>query len=268
MNLTFFIINYKTDIQTKTCIESIRSMETAPTDNVCIHVFDNSEKSNLEANEFEKSLSGAAQTTFCNGNLGYFGCLQLAQEKVPVDSDYIVYANPDLFFHSDFLTELKKIETEATLIAPSIISKNDKFDQNPKYKSRLRKSKLERLKRIHSNDITYTLFHATANFAEKLRPNPKQQTPGAGETIYALHGSAIIFKECEFFKSLPLYPCFLFGEELFIAEEAIRAKAKTEYHPNLKITDYRHGNISALPRRHHREYMYTSINHIMQTYYR
>ncbi len=268
MNISFFLINYKTDDQTLQCIESIQSLEHSPNDTINIHVFDNSEKSDIESSEFRKQIPNHVQLTFCEKNLGYFGCIKLAQENTKKDTDYIIYANPDLLFHKDFITQLGKIKTTASLIGPSIISKSDKFDQNPKYKLRLKKSKLTRLKHIHSNPISYTLFHALATLLEKRKKSNPIQRNKSASPIYALHGSAIIFKDVNFFINLPQYPCFLFGEELFLAEEARKANVKTEYHPSLQITDQRHGSISKLPKQTHRKYMLASIIHLIRTYYK
>jgi len=85
--------------------------------------------------------------------------------------------------------------------------------------------------------------------------------------MYAPHGAVFIFTDIKFLKSLPKFECFLFGEEIFIAEEA-RIKNKTiSYEPALVINDERHASISLIGKEKNRQFHADSIKYIMNQYY-
>ena len=108
-----------------------------------------------------------------------------------------------------------------------------------------------------------------ARLKERLlgRRARNQSALAAGTPIYAPHGATLVFADAAFFGTLPAYPCFLFGEELFIAEEAQQRQVAITYQPGLRITDLRSQSVSQLPSDFFRRLMLASVQFILQRYY-
>ncbi|MZG79882.1 rhamnosyl transferase, partial [Photobacterium sp. CAIM 1938] len=125
------------------------------------------------------------------------------------------------------------------MIAPAIITIDTGVDQNPKYMARLSKRKLDFLDVIYSNRILF----ATHDFLSKVKElilkkiGKTDAKPLSGTSIYAPHGAVFIFTDMEFLKKLPTFECFLFGEEIFIAEEAQTKNKKIIYEPSIIVND-------------------------------
>ena len=89
-----------------------------------------------------------------------------------------------------------------------------------------------------------------------------------GRKIYAPHGSCLVFKNNYFTLGGTLgLPNFLFGEEIFVAETAVRLGLDVIYDPGMVIHDYEHASIgffvTPVINKHYRE----SINAILERYY-
>jgi hypothetical protein len=76
-----------------------------------------------------------------------------------------------------------------------------------------------------------------------------------------------VFTDVDFFRALPPFPCFLFGEELFVAEEARRRQVAIAYEPALRVDDMRSQSVSRLPGEFFRRLMLGSVQFILDTYY-
>lgn len=272
MKIVFFVINYKADNHIFKLIESVLNANKDENFDITIHVIDNSIKSKNEEDEFRRSLQvNGVSLHSSNENLGYFGCIPIAQRLMKNETfDCVIYCNPDLHLDVNFLKELKVSMHFKGIIAPSIISMTEGFDQNPKYLSKLSRSKMIRLKLIYSNLLTYVLFFSLARVKELLffiKKRSTQSNDNLNRIIYAPHGAMFIFTEESFFKCLEPYPCFLFGEEIYIAEEAEKAGVKVFYTPNVKVYDSRHASISSLGNNFRRKLYYQSILFLLKNYY-
>jgi hypothetical protein len=76
-----------------------------------------------------------------------------------------------------------------------------------------------------------------------------------------------IFADVDFFLTLPAFPCFLFGEELFVAEEARIAGVSVVYEPSLRVRDVRHASVSQLANEMRRTLLLKSMTFILNQYY-
>lgn len=272
--VVFFIINYKSDDFLFRFLDSVYQAKQEVDISLDIVVLDNSEKSEKENQNIKTKLENEKlSVTFQSNdkNLGYFGPIPIAQEYLRTrDSDYVIYCNPDLRLDKQFLKELLNSSVNG-VIAPAIISESKNIDQNPKYLSKLSLEKMQRLKLIYGNSILYTLFFLMADFKEfleKFLKKGKTITKQPIKNIYAPHGAMFIFKNIDFFKSLKEFPCFLFGEEIFIAEEALKNNVSIDYMPQLRVFDIRHASISLLSTKFKRELYYSSINYLFKEYYK
>lgn len=272
MRVVVFVVNYNADDHLARFVASVRSAaSSAGSSAVQIHVLDNSQKSDGELEHLRVRLTGpdvAVSVHSTGRNEGYFGVLPLAQKLVPSEVDVVLYGNPDIVLDTKFMERLDAARESGGVLAPAIVSRDDGFDQNPKYLSRLPARKLRRLRAIYATRLTYGLFTAAARLKERVRRRGgKAPVTAAAREIYAPHGSLFVFADVRFFLDLPSYPCFLFGEELFVAEEAARRGVKVIYDPTLRVEDVRHASISLLERDDLRRYMHESVRWILARYY-
>ena len=67
-------------------------------------------------------------------------------------------------------------------------------------------------------------------------------------TIYAPHGSCVIFGRCFFEKGGTLdFPAFLFAEEMFVAEQIRLMGGQVLYAPNMVVVHNEHVSTGPLP---------------------
>lgn len=269
----FFIINYKSDDYLFRFLDSVYKAKQEVVICLDIVVLDNSEKSEKENLIIKKKLERERLSIIFQSNeknLGYFGPIPTAQQYLNSTTfDYVVYCNPDLRLDTQFFKELLKSSGDG-IIAPAIISESENIDQNPKYLSRLSIEKMNRLKMIYNNSIYYTIFFILASIKEAIERFVKKKKINNKlpiQNIYAPHGAMFIFKNIDFFKNLKKFPCFLFGEEIFIAEEAVKNNVSIDYNPKLEVFDVRHASISLLSTKFKRELYYSSINYLLKEYY-
>jgi len=272
MKVLFFVINYNTDDHVIRLLESIITANKFTNLDINVHVIDNSKKTKDDEDTFRKRVQSKGAFLHSSGdNLGYFGCIPIAQDILKqTDADCVVYCNPDLFLSSDFFVELKSVLNYKGVVAPSIISIEEGFDQNPKYINRLSRFKMCRLKVIFSNSFLYLLYFGIYRFKELLfsiKSKRKHNFSTQMFSIYAPHGAIFIFTDVSFFKNLSPYPCFLFGEEIYIAEEAMRNGINIYYTPGVKVYDSRHASISKLNNNYIRKLHYRSIDYLLKNYY-
>ncbi|EPG6561988.1 rhamnosyl transferase [Morganella morganii] len=274
MNVVLFTVNYHNDPLLLKCLKTIKNYALQVHDlTLSIHILDNSEKNNQEIRELKNKLGQYSLdiTLYADGkNNGYFGGLPLCQSISNNQTDVVIYCNSDLYFDINFFSNLNEQYNYNfcgnAMLAPSIITLETKVDQNPKYMTRLTKKKLAILNIIYKNIITFTVHDVLSKIKEKL-VNKKENRIPPGTHMYAPHGAVFIFTDIKFLKSLPKFECFLFGEEIFIAEEA-RIKNKTiSYEPALVINDERHASISLIGKEKNRQFHADSIKYIMNQYY-
>jgi GT2 family glycosyltransferase len=273
MKVLFFVVNFRADRHLLGFVDSLDvARSRCPAAQVSLHIHDNSEKIPSEQEQLLAGLGSARQWAtvhFSARNLGYFGALASAQALADASMSCVVFCNPDLRVADDFLERLTGLaDIEPGVIAPSILAVGDGFDQNPKYVERLSREKLIRLRRIYSHAISYVAYQGAARIREKLLGPRRSRPPSSDSHVYAPHGSMFVFTDVDFFRRLPPYPCFLFGEELFVAEEARRRRVPVTYRPQLRVTDERHASIRLLGAATRRRLMLESIRYILETYYR
>ena len=102
----------------------------------------------------------------------------------------------------------------------------------------------------------------TAYKRKKLQPQYPEMD------IYAGHGSFMMLTRSYFESYAKIeYPIFLFGEELFLAEQVRLAGKKVRYIPTLVIEDNEHVSTSTIKKKSYFKYNQDSIKYILDTYY-
>lgn len=274
MNVFLFVVNYRVDDHLVRFIQSVAAAQAAcPSAHVDVHVLDNSQKSDIELGRLRErvAIAEVSVTLHSTGtNLGYFDGIGLAQSLLPESTDCVIYCNSDLLLDPDFLAVLHRtIQDRSGILAPAILSLQDGIDQNPKYRQRLTSTKLRCLQRIFSYRHSYVVYSVLARFKEVARGWYRRSRPDviAPGPIYAPHGAMFVFADVGFFHRLPPFPCFLFGEELFVAEEARLAGVPVVYVPSLRVRDVRHASISQFAPEFKRSLHWKSVTFILERYY-
>ncbi len=213
-------------------------------------------------------------------NLGYFRGAQEGLnyylQKHPSYPGWILVTNVDIVFTPQFFQRLTQLNHQQNLgiVAPSIISQKWNTDYNPKILMRYSKRKLLFFRLLYSCFLFHNLY-LLAGYSKKwgrgLRRREKSVAEYPvlkGRKIYAPHGSCLVFKNNYFTLGGTLgLPNFLFGEEIFVAETAVRLGLDVIYDPGMVIHDYEHASIgffvTPVINKHYRE----SINAILERYY-
>lgn len=204
-----------------------------------------------------------------HGNLGYFPSFRNSLEKLlqkKQNYDYIIMCNVDLKISENFFMKLLEINllNNCGIIAPNIIStryNNQKL--NPKIQKKITRKKLKILEAISSNIILFSLHYYISRLRNKNKKNNIQH-----DSIYAPHGAFVIFtKKAIDKKSLLKYPIFLFGEEIFLAEEMANRNLTIEYKPSLKVYDKGHGSISLKSLAFIAKHQKKSYTYLLKTYF-
>lgn len=181
-------------------------------------------------------------------NLGYLGAASWAYDRIEPDLfDWLVVSNVDLIYRRDALEELSRIHDRAIgAVAPSVISQSTGADQNPHL--RRRPSGLARYRRrlLLGNVVTAQVAVGLVWLRARLHSSRSGSSVDghSPSTIYAPHGSCMCLSSRFFERGGTLrYPLFLFGEEVFIAEECRRISLRVKYVPGMVISHVEHAQI-------------------------
>ncbi|MGA7684764.1 MAG: glycosyltransferase [Terriglobales bacterium] len=177
-------------------------------------------------------------------NRGYFGAAKwaldqfLAQHGAP---DWVIVCNNDIVFESpSFLARLHAHDPRAVgVLAPAIISRLTGLNSNPMI---LRRPGRIRKLRYRFLVSTYYVAWLTQRLAPLVRKGRRRLRAGRTNgpdfytTIYAPHGSFIIFSR-RFFEEGGFIDdgCFLYAEEIGVAETCWRLGLPVIHDPQLRV---------------------------------
>jgi hypothetical protein len=205
-----------------------------------------------------------------NINAGYFGAVSYVFQHEIVNPelyDFTIISNVDIHIPDDFLYNLLNFEPPAGtgIIAPSIISISENIDKNPGMTTRPTKYKMLFYQFLYANSWFYRIFLKIRKFRIKLI-RPVQYD---NRIIYAAHGSLIILCKAYFaLRGAVNYPVFLFGEEIFLAEELLNRKLLTIYNPSIKVFDDEHIGTSKIKIQSQCKLSYTAIKYLINKYFK
>jgi len=208
-----------------------------------------------------------------NENVGYFPGFYAGLQHIdyaPKAFDYVIVSNVDLTVDKFFFEKLidTDLKVNVGIIAPSIISKTHGGSSNPKIINRPSKNKLIILKSIFSNVFLFSTYNLLSRLKAKFT-SPKNTSNSIGSIdMYAPHGAFIIFTNNYLLSAAKInYPRFLFGEEVFVAEEARLNNLKITYEPYLVIYDNEHGSTSLEKNKFISMEHVKSYDYLLKTYY-
>lgn len=245
-SLAIFCVTYNSYSELKTYLTSIDVAASKVSSSLSVDVFivDNTEEC-IENVDYMNTFSFIKCVFFpFHKNLGYFGGIKKGMEGVDVKKyDFVALTNVDLTIAEDAFMNLSKmmIGEDVGWIATAILSGKEHRDRNPEVLKRYSKHKLHMLKFKFEYPIVDFVYNHTFYKRKKFRKK------FFAMDIYAGHGSFILLTRAYFEKCGMIdYPVFLFGEELYLAEECRKQSLRVIYRPEICIYDSEHVSTSKL----------------------
>lgn len=229
-----------------------------------IYLADNSTDKQLI--HYENFITDSMQIKYFNlDNLGYFGsAFKIYNNNNDIQSsDYLIISNVDVAVDKSFFYELfaTNIDKNVAWAAPKIYSEYEKRDRNPKIIKRPSKKKMSLYLLLYKFPIIYYMYNLTLF-------KRKRNTVSTSSSIYAGHGSFIILTSYFLKYNNDInYPCFLFGEEIFLAEIIKKQKKIVNYYPNIVIYDDDHVSTKLMKKKDFFKYNYAAINYLRNAFY-
>lgn len=274
--ILFIIVNYR---RAELCVQFAHAILNLPAaDQVKIVIVDNSE---MRADQEELSQLASHKNVFVrtpSRNLGFYGGADFGYSSLESSGatlDWIIVCNPDIDFpDSSFLLQLLNItpDNDVGVLAPDIRLAPHKelweegAQQNPMMEKRPSKFRLRLLEVIFRSRILYRAMELRHRWRSKT---PRTKTPAPRRRlIYAAHGSAIIFAKNYFRQGGSLrHGSFLYGEELFVAEELRLRNLKCVLEPTLHLCHVGGATTGALGSERQRLFCYDSMRFIRTRYF-
>jgi len=247
MTAVWIGVNYGSDDETRQWVDAVLRQSDA--DSAQVVVVDNTTR--RVDDDFGKRLCekpGRIQWMPTPENLGYFGAARFGLDRflrgAPLP-EWVVVSNVDLrFADASFHKTLYalSLSEDVGVVAPSIRSALTGREQNPYMITRPSALRMRWIQWATQTPGRLALYEMGSRF--------KAQCAGAargiryrtgGRVVYAPHGACILFRKRYFEAGGTLdYPCFLFGEEIFVAETARDLGMTVRYVPELKIIHQEH----------------------------
>lgn len=204
-----------------------------------------------------------------HNNLGYLGAVQAMMGTADIDIghyDYVAISNVDLIMEPEALLRLHAYTPAPRVgwLAPTLWSEQEQRDRNPGVRLRYTARRLRLLRLMFRFPALEAAYRATCYKRHRARrPCP------AGETIYAGHGSFMLFTKAYFARcGIPRFPMFLYGEELYFAEQCRLHGLDVIYCPGIRLRDREHASVGTFPRPRICRYNYESLGYILSTFYK
>ncbi len=196
---------------------------------VHVHIADTS----TQKQAFETNTYTALQVTmYPMDNLGYFGGAFAVLNTLKTEEAYVVISNVDITVADDFFAQLLTIDApQLGWIVPRETTTLGQ-EYNPYMLARPSRKKMNAYIWMYRWPILLRLNEAL----QGIRHGERNTLCDTEMNIYAGHGSMFIFTPA-FVASVASwqYVPFMYGEEIFIAEEVRKAGLTTYYFPSLRI---------------------------------
>jgi GT2 family glycosyltransferase len=219
-------------------------------------------------------LSGRITLVAGEQNPGYFGGASLALKATPANiaADWVIVTNDDIRFETDFFLRLLAVSSSTGLgvIAPDILVPATGLHQNPLYVEKPPGRRIRSLLWLHQHPLVMRLFTALREVRQlkRRRRSSVASGPKTSFPIYAPHGACIVFNRQYFTRGGTLdYPCFLYGEEFFVAETARRLQLSVQVEPALKVKHFEHSSTGLLMPTAMARHVRDSLSFILHNYY-
>lgn len=201
-------------------------------------------------------------------NLGYLGAVQkmMRQREAAIPSyDYVAISNVDLTMDPEALQRLSEftVDPGTGWLAPALLSAQENRDRNPGVVRRYTARRLRLLRVMFLHPLLVAAYRATLYRRHRVQCNHPP-----GQVVYAGHGSFMLFTKAYFQRcGLPQFPMFLYGEELYFAEQCRAHGLTVVYCPAIRLYDQEHASVGKMPRATLCRYNRESLGYILRTFY-
>jgi len=226
-------------------------------------------------------IDSSCATLRSDENLGYFGGARwgisryLEEHPLP---DWVIISNVDLLITDpQFLEKLAALKAAPGLgaIAPRISSVLTGRNQNPFMRSRPSAIRMHIYKwlyrswlALNAHELASAVFHRIRSAVGRSKRTRTKSSPDVGGKIYAPHGSFLILSKEYFAAGGALdFPCFLFGEEIYLAENLRRLNLDVIYEPSLEVVHQEHKSTKLLKSRKLARFVASSAAFCADTYF-
>ncbi len=271
MTVLFVPVNYASDASTVAWIEAILRLRTSEVAQVLI--VDNTPRASDDIPWMGKGDPSQVEWIVAPKNLGYFGGADfglshyLSRAPLP---EWTIVSNVDLdFSDTDFLTALTSLHLpdDCSVVAPSIRSTRNGREQNPYMVARPSAARMRWIKWVTATPRRLLAYE----FGTQLKGRMIGALGTTGhfpQPIYAPHGSCLLFHKRYFERGGTLkHSCFLFGEEIFVAESARRLGLRVWFEPSLKLLHREHETTGVIRNRAMAAHVARASAHCADTYF-
>jgi GT2 family glycosyltransferase len=201
-------------------------------------------------------------------NTGYFGAAHVAYQyaqKHIAQSFVFIISNYDLILpRSSAVAEVLEHahQHQLEVVAPQIVNMPDGNAANPMYHHRPERSFYRRLLAVTS----FYPFYLMYQWLHRIKKRWNGTKPL--EPVYALHGSWMAFMPRFFERGGTLeYPGFLYGEEIFVAEQCRALNCSVGVAPRVQFEHHEHTSTGTVKNRKHMQFLHQSLQWIYKNYY-
>jgi GT2 family glycosyltransferase len=274
MTILFLLTNYYNEIEVETFVTKQINREVVT--GVEIIITNNGSKNVSILNALNEKFKNV-KVLHPSINLGYFGAAHFALQSYLKENNNelpnaVIVCNSDISFnYKNFIEDLKHIiqNKNADIIGPSIFAKHLNIYQNPYIINRLPKNRIRFYNFISSNFIFYSAFTMLHFIKKRILSKRAITLTDKSKVCYAVHGSFMVFNQSYFKKGGTLhYPSFLFGEEIFVAETALKLNLKTVFDPSLKIIHHQHSTTGKIKSRKYVQWMHQSYSYLLKNFFK
>ena len=254
-NVVFVCVNYNTPSVVPHFVQSALNLRGA--ERVHVVVVDNpgssAERLSLSTVDSRVTCVQPGENTGYMGGAAYGLSHFLKKFHLP---DWVIVSNVDVDFACEaFLERLTTFAYGGTtgIVAPRIHSLLTGAEQNPYMRRRPARLRMHAYAWL-SSSYRVAMGYELAALAWKRLRRSRLNNNGV-ETIYAPHGSCMIFHRRYFEAGCTVdNPCFLFNEEVIVAEAATCAGLQVVYDPQLVVNHLEHVSTGMFMSKHLFEY--------------
>jgi GT2 family glycosyltransferase len=276
-SVVFIPVNYNSDRET--CVQLERFAELEDQCRLFVCVVDNTQRNAGDSLEIPKSQNVCVVRS--PRNLGYFGGAAYGLSQYLHDHampDWVVVSNVDLLITDpQFLRKLAVLKCAPHMgaVAPRIASALTGRNQNPFMGSRPSAMRMHLYKWLYrswlglnAHELASAVFHRLRSAVAQITPTKLSPSRDVSRKIYAPHGSFVVLSK-EYFRaggSLD-FPCFLFGEEIYLAESLRQLGLDVIYEPSLEVVHQEHKSTKLLKSRKLARFVASSAAYCADTYF-
>lgn len=278
--IVYVCVNYKSPRETLAHLEQLQQKSTQ---SYAVVVVENSPTHYAELDNWVSHYPDNHRYLVSNGNVGYLNGLGIGVRCALRDwpkAEWVVLSNVDLTLDaSEFEHRLLNhlVDTDIGVVGPRIISSMSRQDQNPFLEARPTLVKMHIWRAIYRSNWIGVLYqlasdlwrHCTRSaWLECVLQRFSNCKSVVEKQVYAVHGSIFCLRTRFIREAGELeWPCFLFGEEIWIAELARRLGMRVLYDPAMSAEHREHITTASLSLRGKIRWHYQSINWLIKNYW-